>query len=228
MAEQSEVISQFQPHVAAQLVPVKLTEDNYSLWKSLLVPLLKKYDMFNMVQGTEQPLTEDKDQKCMSFMKLTLSEAMLPYAAEASSSSRALWLKLEQQGDIAESRLFLLKSRLTKLKKGKLSMSDYYQSAKQMADRLKAGGSPVADGDFLKHVLNGLPSDYDNFANLIRAGTEAITTPEELHDILVGEESSRRGERCRKVIKYGAFVFVGYLVGYVIGWEKGWADARRT
>lgn len=98
MAEQSEMISQFQPHVAAQLVTVKLTEDNYSLWRSLLVPVLQNYDMFNMIQGIEQPLEQDKDQKCMSFIKLTLSEAMLPYAAakEACSSSRALWLKLEE------------------------------------------------------------------------------------------------------------------------------------
>ncbi|XP_062026019.1 uncharacterized protein LOC133742369 [Rosa rugosa] len=222
MAEQSRVISQFQPHVAAQLVPVKLTEDNYSLWSSLVVPVLKNYDMFNMVQGIEQPLTEDKDQKCMSFMKLTLSEAMLPYAAESCSSSRALWLKLEEQGGIAKFRLVQLSIRLKKLKKGKFtSMSKYYQMKKNMADRLKAAGSPVADSDFIEQVLNGLPSEYDAFANSIIAGIDDLT-PEELHDLLVVEESNRKGELFRTVIKYGALALITTAIIY----HKGLSDAR--
>lgn len=231
MAEQSEMISQFQPHVAAQLVPVKLTEDNYSLWRSLLVPVLKNYDMFNMVQGIE-PLEQDKDQKCMSFIKLTLSEVMLPYAAakEACSSSRALWLKLEEQGGIAKFRLAQLSSRLIKLKKGKFtSMSKFYQMKKHMSDRLKAAGSPVANSEFAEHVLNGLPSDYDAFANSIIAGTEDLT-PEELHDLLVAEESNRKVELLRNVINYGALALVCFVAATFFhseGYDKGYVQGQR-
>jgi hypothetical protein len=167
----------------------------------------------------------------MSFIKLTLSEAMLPYAAaeEACSSSRALWLKLEEQGGIAKFRLAQLSSRLKKLKKGKFtSMSKFYQRKKHMADTLKAAGSPVADRDFVEHVLNGLPSDYDAFANSIIAGTDDLT-PEELHDLLVVEESNRKGELFRKVMKYGALALVSFAALQILyhnGYNEGYSDAR--
>ncbi|KAL6134838.1 hypothetical protein ACLB2K_067066 [Fragaria x ananassa] len=197
MPEQSEMISQFQPLVAAQLVPVKLTEDNYALWIPLMVPVLKNYDMFNMVQGIEQPLTEDRDQKCLYFIKLTLSEAMLSYAAEACSSSRALWLKLEEQGEI---------------------------------EKLRAAGSPVPDGDFVKHVLNGLPSHYVAFANSIRvgnAGADAILMiQEELQDLLVAEETSRRRQICLEVIMFGALLSFGCMFNYLLGYDTGYAKGR--
>ncbi|CAB4263774.1 unnamed protein product [Prunus armeniaca] len=61
------------------------------------------------------------------------------------------------------------------------------QDLKGTADSLAATGSPLDDIDFVAHVLNGLPSDYDSFATSIRVRSEPITS-EELHALLLSEE----------------------------------------
>lgn len=51
-------------------------------------------------------------------------------------------------------------------------------------------------------------------------------TPEELQHLLVAEETSRRRQRCLKVIKYGASFSVGYMLGYMVGWDNGFDVGR--
>lgn len=155
MASESKTVP---VHVAAQMVPIKLTEDNYFLWKSLVVPVLKQYDMFNVVQGRDQqsPPLSVKDQNCLNFIKLTMSVSMLPHAVGC-STARALWLTLEEQGNkMAQSRLEKMSRDLQTLKKGSfMSMRSYYESARTIANRLASAGSPVSDRDFVKYLLRG-------------------------------------------------------------------------
>lgn len=200
------------PPVAAQnissLVPVKLSQENYLLWKELFLPVLQSYDMLSIIDGSEpcppQYLTtqEDsltsttnpafvqwikRDRHCKIWINSSLYENILLYTV-GSSTSRELWLTLEKRfSATTRSHLLQLKAKIQNPKKGSLSMVEYLQLVKDTAISLAAAGSPLDDIDFVAHVLSGLPSDYDSFATSIRVWSEPITS-DELHALLLSEE----------------------------------------
>ncbi|KAK9923950.1 hypothetical protein M0R45_032346 [Rubus argutus] len=206
MADASEISQPpVDPLRMASHVSVKLTRANYFLWKSELVPVLKTYDLFNIVQGKEQCpakyMSADKkdknpaytnwkrrDRACRVFIYATLSEDMWPLLWSCSRRAREVWLKLEEEFlEITRPRIRHLKSRLLDLKKGKLTIVKYLELAEEIADGLEVAGCPLEDWDFAAHVLHGLPWDYDDFATSIRAGDSSVTR-EELRSLLVSEE----------------------------------------
>ncbi|XP_021819538.1 uncharacterized protein LOC110761381 [Prunus avium] len=195
-------------HHVSSLLPIKLTRDNYLLWKELFLPILQTSDFLGLINGTdscptqyipnpENPLNTivnpdflywfKKDQTCKIWIHSSLSESILPYIV-GSSTSRDLWLTLEKRfAAITRSHLLQLKARLQNLKKGSLPMLDYLQLIKHTADSLSAAGAPLDPTDFIAHVLNGLPAEYDAFATSIRVRSDPVD-PEELHGLLLSEE----------------------------------------
>lgn len=207
MADASEISQPpVDPLRMASHVSVKLTRENYFLWKSELVPVLKTYDLFNIVQGKEQCpakyMSADKkdknpaytnwkrrDRACRVFIYATLSEDMWPLLWSCSRRAREVWLKLEEEFlEITRPRIRHLKIRLLDLKKGKLTMVKYLELAEEIADGLAVAGSPLEDWDFAAHILHGLPSDYDTFATSIRARDPPINR-EDLRGLLLSEET---------------------------------------
>lgn len=207
MADASEISQPpVDPLRMASHVSVKLTRENYFLWKSELVPVLKTYDLFNIVQGKEQCpakyMSADKkdknpaytnwkrrDRACRVFIYATLSEDMWPLLWSCSRRAREVWLKLEEEFlEITRPRIRHLKTRLLDLKKGKLTMVKYLELAEEIADGIAVAGSPLEDWDFAAHILHGLPSDYHTFATSIRARDPPINR-EDLRGLLLSEET---------------------------------------
>ncbi|KAM1030068.1 hypothetical protein PS2_033727 [Malus domestica] len=122
------------------VVPIKLKRSNYLPWCALFAPILRHYRLLGIVDGTEPcppPLMLDrtlnpafeiwyeKDQNLMIWFNSTLSEEVIPFTVGV-SSSRDLWLKLEQRfGGISDAHVHQLRSRLQSIQKGSQSMSDY-------------------------------------------------------------------------------------------------------
>ncbi|KAM1686113.1 hypothetical protein EV1_033612 [Malus domestica] len=93
------------------MVPIKLKRSNYLPWCALFAPIIRRYRLLGIVDGTEPcppPLMLDrtlnpafeiwyeKDQNLMIWFNSTLSEEVIPFTVGV-SSSRDLWLKLEQR-----------------------------------------------------------------------------------------------------------------------------------
>lgn len=116
MAEASEISqSQADPlHHIASDVSIKLTRENYLLWKSELLPVLKTYDLFNIVHGKElcprKYMSANKEDKnpaytnwrrrnraCRVLIYATLSEDLWPLLESCSQCAHAMWLRLEEE-----------------------------------------------------------------------------------------------------------------------------------
>ncbi|XP_021806726.1 uncharacterized protein LOC110750676 [Prunus avium] len=196
------------------LLPTKLNRNNYILWKDLFLPILKGYDLIGIVDGSkpcppqflttttkqtstaspqqiiENPsfvLWNKKDLSCKIIINASLTESIRPHTV-ASNTSRDLWLNLEKRfSSTTKSYLFSLKTKIQTLKKGSLSILEYLQLIKQTADAFATAYSPLVDIDFVAHVLNGLPPEYDAFATYIWVRSETVNA-KEFHGLLLSKE----------------------------------------
>ncbi|PRQ55599.1 putative lyase [Rosa chinensis] len=118
------------------VIPVRLTETNYLLWKSVFLPVLHKYRLLSIVDGSEPCPPEkvlsssgdlvpndafiswfERDQQLLIWINSTLSDSVLPYVI-GYTHARDLWLNLEARfAGLSQAHLLHLKSKLQSAKK---------------------------------------------------------------------------------------------------------------
>ncbi|KAL5715567.1 RING-type E3 ubiquitin transferase [Ranunculus cassubicifolius] len=191
-------------------IPIKLQKDNYNLWMSLFLPVLRSFDLMKFVDGSfpcpvpSIPSTDlvgnttqipnpdylswvKLDQTLLIWMNTTISEDILPYVIGI-STSRALWVTLENRlAALSRAHILQLKHRLQNVRKGNQSIALYLQQIKAITDGLAAAGSIVDDIDLVFHILNGLSSEFDSFSTSIRLRDPPVTS-DVLHSLLLSEE----------------------------------------
>ena len=191
-------------HNIGSMVPIKLKRSNYLPWRALFGPILRRYKLLGIIDGTEacpspflpdrsiNPAFEEwyeKDQNLLIWFNSTLSEEIIPFTVGV-SSSRELWLKLEQRfGGISEAHIHQLRSRLQSVQKGSRSISEYLQELKEISDSLQAAGASVSDRDLIAATLHGLPDDFESFIDSIMLRLSS-TSIDELHGLLLTKELS--------------------------------------
>ncbi|XP_026431588.1 NDR1/HIN1-like protein 13 [Papaver somniferum] len=100
------------------IIPVKLQENNFLVWKSLVRPVLDEYEVLGFVDGSyrtpnqflndESPGSQtvnpdyvewqDEDQRLLLWLHSTISESVLSsYVVAGLPTSRSLWNYLEEQ-----------------------------------------------------------------------------------------------------------------------------------
>ena len=148
------------------LVTVKLTKDNYLLWKTQIVPYLRGQRLFGFVDGTisspsptilnpevansqnaptEMPNPKyitwyDQDQVVLSALVSSLSENILAQMVGL-TTSREVWVALERMFvSHSSARAIQTRQFFASTKKGNLSIFDYFQKMKSFSDNLAAIG----------------------------------------------------------------------------------------
>ncbi|KAL6211095.1 hypothetical protein ACLB2K_016323 [Fragaria x ananassa] len=202
------------------LLPIQPTKENYFLWKSLFISVLRASDMLDLAEGREQcpPQSETlahtnwikRDQTLLTWINSSLSVSLLASTA-GFTSGRALWLHLEKLlSDHATTHVRELRNRLTNLdmrkephstpeetadvrkeRRYKSGVERYLETAKEIADGLEAAGSPVDDSEFVSCVLNGLTRSYEGFVASIRDRPEPLTREELQKSLLTYKPESR-------------------------------------
>ncbi|BBN68591.1 hypothetical protein Prudu_489S000400 [Prunus dulcis] len=186
------------------MVPIKLKRSNYLPWCALFAPILRRYKLLGLIDGTEpcpMPFLPDrslnpayeswyeKDQNLLIWFNSTLSEEVIPFTVGV-SSSRDLWLKLEQRfGGVSDAHIHQLRSRLQSIQKGSQTMADYLQQIKEISDSLTAAGASVSDRDLIAATLAGLPDEFESFIDSIMLRLSS-TSLDELHGLLLTKELS--------------------------------------
>ncbi|TQD84801.1 hypothetical protein C1H46_029649 [Malus baccata] len=138
------------------MVPIKLKRSNYLPWCALFAPILRRYKLLGLIDGTEpcpapflpdrsiNPAFEswyEKDQNLLIWFNSTLSEEVIPFTVGV-SSSRDLWLKFEQRfGGVSDAHIHQLRSRLQCIQKNSQSMADYLQQELSMNRRKQLASS---------------------------------------------------------------------------------------
>ncbi|KAF3781256.1 Retrovirus-related Pol polyprotein from transposon TNT 1-94 [Nymphaea thermarum] len=191
----------------ATLVSVKLNRDNYLLWRSQLESVMISQDLMKFVGGSgEAPLEtimrngsnelnpefttwRKTDQLVSSWIKATVSEAVLDQIIRT-RSAREAWTTLEKlYGSPSPLRVMLLKKELMFIKKGNSDMVSYLQKIKMLVDSLDAAGCHTQNEDLVQIVLNGLPSKYESLVTSLVTSNAKMPSFTELYDILLNQET---------------------------------------
>uniref|UniRef100_A0A2N9G798 Reverse transcriptase Ty1/copia-type domain-containing protein n=1 Tax=Fagus sylvatica TaxID=28930 RepID=A0A2N9G798_FAGSY len=167
---------------------IKLTKDNYLSWKTAITPYINGNKILHHIDGTSLPPPQylpsstsppilvpnpnylswfEIDQLLLSILISTISDTLIS-SIVGLTSSRAVWTTLEKMfSSQSRARLMHTRYQLVTLKKGNLSITDFYQKAKQYSDLLASIGQPISDNDLIIHILGGLPTEYDSLVTTV-------------------------------------------------------------
>uniref|UniRef100_A0A2N9E542 Retrotransposon Copia-like N-terminal domain-containing protein n=1 Tax=Fagus sylvatica TaxID=28930 RepID=A0A2N9E542_FAGSY len=191
------------------LITIKLTRDNYLLWKAQIVPYLKGQHLFSFIDGSQSsppqflPLTSNEnsqpslnpdfltwqtqDQMILSAFISSLSENILAYVVKC-STSRDVWITLERMFTAhSRARSMNIHYQLATLKKGDSSVADYFHKFTHLTDTLAAVDQPLPPHEALSFLLAGLGSDYDSLVTSVKTQVQPMSL-EDLYGHMLSHE----------------------------------------
>ncbi|KAH9727210.1 retrovirus-related pol polyprotein from transposon RE1 [Citrus sinensis] len=99
-----------------------------------------------------------KDQLLLSWLMLSISIEILSLVVN-SKTSIELWTSLEQQfGSETSAKKVHLKIMVNNLRKGSMTVTEFFGKLKTIADELAIAGNPISSLDFLTHLISRLDS----------------------------------------------------------------------
>ncbi|KAA8515147.1 hypothetical protein F0562_018326 [Nyssa sinensis] len=196
----------------SHIVSIKLTPDNYPLWKAQLLHYFRGQDLYGYLDGTVTlpPQTIDalhpntgaintipnpahsqwlrQDSLILSTLMSSMTEGVLAQIVSHATSHK-VWRALETKfSSQSRARTIQVRTQLANAKKGSQSANDYFLSIKKLADELAMAGQPLKCDDIISYVLAGLGHEYDSFVSSIYARTDHVTL-EEVYSLLIVIES---------------------------------------
>ncbi|KAK8951385.1 hypothetical protein KSP39_PZI003284 [Platanthera zijinensis] len=172
-----------------QDVSIRLKSTNYLPWKTQVLPVLRSLGLVGFIDGSAtRPDPDDLspnavqwhrlDQMVLTWLTNSLSEAALTQIGTCATSAE-VWHSLEVlYGTLARSRILQLKSELQSMTKGALSMADYVQRVKSIAQNLASAGKPIDEDDLVMWLLRGLGSEFDPIVAAINLSRDSPTVDE--------------------------------------------------
>ncbi|KAK1614057.1 hypothetical protein QYE76_019574 [Lolium multiflorum] len=188
----------------ANVNTVKLSPENYLLWRAQVLPVIKSHLLLGYVndrlpcpaQLIPNPKAGDagasaeipnpayqawmqQDQAILSFILFNASEGVVGMLM-TTITSREAWTTLENSfAAQSTARSMQLRFQLSRIKKLDAPMSSYFNRVKTLADILAGIGKPLEDEEIISYLLAGLDSDYDPLVEVVTART----TPMPLRDL---------------------------------------------
>jgi hypothetical protein len=199
------------PTVLRPAVGEKLTRDNWILWKAQFLPAIRGAQLIHYLnEETIVPLTEitammdDKkaikipnpeykiwvaqDQQVLSYLLNSITREILGHVATKVTTTSA-WTALEELlASQSRAKVTNLRFPLTNIKKGLMTIPQYFTKMKGFADELAASGKTLDDEEIVSYILNGLDSDYTPLVSSVMSRLEPISV-NELYAQALGFES---------------------------------------
>ncbi|CAN0879761.1 Retrovirus-related Pol polyprotein from transposon RE1 [Linum grandiflorum] len=191
-------------------ITIKLDRDNYNLWRATILSALELFNLESHVlshqppsatrfvttaagDATEEPnpaftTWKQKDRFVLLWLRSTLSERSLSLVVRATTAHLAWQMISSSFQSQTRARRMQLKVQLQSLSKGSLSMLEYLEKKRSIADSLADDQHVVSDEDLIGHILAGLDSTYNAFttAFMMRTGTLSV---DDLAGLLLQEEA---------------------------------------
>ncbi|XP_071674374.1 uncharacterized protein [Lolium perenne] len=210
----------------ANLITVRLTQDNYLYWRAQILPLLRSRYLDGYVDGSfacpprtvaafladgtrvavPNPLHRTwvaQDQAIVSALQSSLTESVVGLVLFASSSFD-IWSTLEHTfSQQSTARGTALRRQLGDCKKLDSSAHDYFNKVKTLSDTLTSIGQPLRDEEFTEYVLHGLDSDYDNLVEHVN-GRDTPIQQRDLYSRLIYTERRIEERRTTPITDHAA------------------------
>ncbi|KAL9426830.1 hypothetical protein AB3S75_033583 [Citrus x aurantiifolia] len=209
----SNQVSNISTSVLSSLVfntPIKLTNNNYLLWRSQVVATINANDLEDLIDSSKAPpnrmminIDSDKtvittpnpqfqiwrrNDQLMCWLLSTLSEEVLSAVVGARSSLDVWQILATQFGARSRSRVLHLRTQIQTTRKGSMTVHEYYTRMKTTLDALRAAGNNMSDEDFILCLLAGLGSEYDLIVTTINARPES-TMPSDVYGMLLSHKN---------------------------------------
>ena len=195
------------PHLTGFHLPIKLTRENFLLWKTQLLPLLNCYDLAHILTQ-EPPISTQldsqgkisvnptyqawwrQDQQVLTLIVSSLSESVLPCVIGKVTARDAWEALLKNCSSTNPSRIMHLHNRLHHGLRGDKTIEDYVQEIRRTCDELAAAGHPVQETVTTYALLRGLGPTYSAFTagitlNLAHLGFADVVAQIQSHDELM-------------------------------------------
>ena len=133
-----------------------------------------------------------QDQMILSTLLSSLSKKVMAHVVGL-ATSHEVWTTLDRLfSSQSQARILRIQYQLSTLQKGNLSISDYYQRAKTLADTLAAIGQPLQDSEVVSYILGGLDSTYDSLVTSITTRVNPISSEDLFSHLLSHEQRIER------------------------------------
>jgi len=193
-------------------ITLKLTRDNYLLWRTLMLPYLEGQELlgyiigaiqcpFQFIATTSNSTTSAtiisnpaysarilQDKLILSAILSTMFETTQTHVVNLHTSLE-VWSTLEKIFS-SQSKACVMQSRyqLATLKKGAPSIAYYFQKVQKLAHTLAAIDETLKDSELVSYLLAGLGSDYDPFITSITTRIDPISLDELFGYLLTQEQ----------------------------------------
>ena len=179
------------------LITIKLTRENYLLWKAQIVPYLRGQHLYGFLDGSRPAPTstititssaatqvlpnsnllqawKTQEQMILSALISSLSETVLAYVVNC-CTSRDIWLYLEKMFiSQSHARQMQLHHQIFTLKKGDSYIADYFHKFTTLANTLAAIEHPLSNYQLVS-FMSGLGSEYDSMVASIQTHSRPFT-----------------------------------------------------
>lgn len=176
---------------SSHLLTVKLTHDNFLLWKAQIIPYFKRQNLFGFLDGshpappplysiTNTPSSafltwQQHDQSIISILNTCLSKNLISHVLSATTSYE-IWLILDDLFVAkTQAHTMQLHYQIATLKKGSKFIADYYQQAKLLCYTLSMTRKTLSS--FITYLLAGLGFDYELVVTSITVCRSLHPTP---------------------------------------------------
>ncbi|KAH9685572.1 retrovirus-related pol polyprotein from transposon RE1 [Citrus sinensis] len=158
--------------------PVKLDRSNYLVWKAQVRTSIIANGLESFINGEN------------SWMFSSMVDNVLIMVINCETSLELWEMLAEIFMSQSKVRYLPLKMQIQSTKKGSLSISDYFNKMKKIADSLAIGGNPITSNEFIMHLLTGLDENYESLViNILTRLEKEKLTVEEVYSMMLSHET---------------------------------------
>ena len=161
-------------------VSLKLTRDNFLLWRTQILPVLAAYEVKNHIEQDppEMSILNKDGQTCinraykiwfktdkvvLAIINSSLTESTMPIVVGKETAKEAWDAIIRNFAGKSQSRIMELQTKLHNLRKNSMSVEAYVQSVRTLGDELRANGSNINMHDLSFALLRGFDQQYNAF-----------------------------------------------------------------
>jgi gag-polypeptide of LTR copia-type len=167
-------------------IHTSLSHDNFLLWKSQVLPVLRGHGLVGFIDGSKSPPSQfyttaagvqesnpayeswlQQDQLILAWIFSSISAPVLAQVIRCETSA-SVWSTLNQlHSSQSMAKILDLKLQLQTSKKGGVTCAQFIQHIQSIADQLRSIGTNVSDHDLVLYTLQGLGSEYESFVTAL-------------------------------------------------------------